>query len=288
MAAPMVCRIRARSMRGRAGTARSMSSRVIAPSGPVPVTRAGSTPSSSASRLAAGEIRRRAGTGAAGGGGATGTPASSRIRASTVPVGTVAPGWTRIFSITPPTKTSTSMSPLSVSTSAMISPRFTVSPGCFRQTISVPAVMSAPRIGITNSTTAAEHLLDRGNDGRRLRQRGVLHVLRVRHRDLGAADARHRPVEVVEAALHDPRAHLPGAAAPPPPLLHDHGAVGPGDRGEDARGVEGTERAQVDDLGLDPLHGEPVGGLQRLAERAPVGDEGEGVPRPADLGAADL
>ena len=109
-----------------------------------------------ASFRASGEIRARPGAaGAAGGwrrgrrgaraeirgaaGGPTaGTPAratdagasaSSRMMASTVPVGTVAPGWTRIFSSTPVVKISMSITPLSVSTTAMMSPRLTASPG---------------------------------------------------------------------------------------------------------------------------------------------------------------
>src|SRR3989304_92037 len=238
MAAPIVCLIRAWrsiSTAGRAGAgfappAPSVSSRVIAPPGPVPRTVAGSTPSSAASFFARGEILTRPGAGGAGGG-ATGRSPSSLTMASPVPVGTVAPGWTSISSMTPLTKISTSITPLSVSTVAMMSPRFTPSPGFFRQATRVPALMSAPRMGILNSAMASEHLVNGRHDGSGLRQRGVLHVLGVRHRHLRAAHAGHRPVEVVEAALHELGADFRREAAHPPALVHDHRAVGPRGRG---------------------------------------------------------
>ena len=83
-------------------------------------------------------------------GGGAGSP-SSRMMASAVPTGTFVPGSTRSLSSTPLVKTSTSMSALSVSTSAMMSPRSTASPGCFSHSISVPALMSAPSAASTNS-----------------------------------------------------------------------------------------------------------------------------------------
>ena len=150
--------------------AASTSFRWTLPSGPVPVTVARSTLSSRASSRAAGEIGaprvvaaagRRAGgdaggfgdSSAAGAAARTGWAAapSSRITASGVPTGTLVPSSISSFSITPSRNTSTSMSALSVSTSAMMSPRVTRSPGCLRHATSVPASMSAPRIGITNS-----------------------------------------------------------------------------------------------------------------------------------------
>ena len=136
-----------------ASAARWMSSRVMAPPGPVPVTVCGSTPSSRASRRADGDMgsrmRSTAGAGSSrygvategptgaetggrspGGGEVAGATAASvvrpasRIRASTVPTGTFSPTGTRIFSSTPLTNASISMIPLSVSTSAMRSPRW--------------------------------------------------------------------------------------------------------------------------------------------------------------------
>src|SRR6185369_3607993 len=274
MAAAMAWRMRTTSMRGRAGggaaaagtapgrrpaAARSTSSRVIAPPAPVPRSVVGSMPSVAASFRASGETRARlpgpgasglagAGTAAAGTGAeATGTAtagpgtaaagASSRIEASTVPVGTVAPGSMRMRSSTPLTKTSTSIRPFSVSTSAMMSPRATRSPGRLRHAMSVPAVMSAPRIGIRNSAIAAEQGPGRRRDRHGLRQRGVLHVPGVGDRDLGAAQPLHGAVQVVEAPLHDLGAHLGGEAAGAPALVDDQGPVGVGDRDQDRGGV---------------------------------------------------
>src|ERR1051326_4497265 len=202
------------------------------------------------------------GVGTGGGGGETGDGApagagwSSRTIASTVPTGTLAPGSTTIFSITPLVKISTSIAPLSVSTSATISPRSTRSPGFLRHATSVPASMSAPRIGITKSAIAPEHSAGGRDDGIDARKRRLLEVLRVRHGHLRAEHARDRPVEIIEGPLHDLRAHLGGEAAGPPALVDDDRAMGLGHRGDDGRRVQRAEDAQVDDLGGDALRGE--------------------------------
>lgn len=47
------------------------------------------------------------------------------------------------------------MAPLSVSTSATMSPRFTSSPGCLSHRMSVPASMSAPSEGMRKSDICA-------------------------------------------------------------------------------------------------------------------------------------
>ena len=98
--------------------------------------------------------------------------ASSRIVARGVPTGTRVPGSIRISSRVPSANASTSITPLSVSTSAITSPRLTVSPGCFRQLTSVPASMSAPRVGIVKVCmviTGRRQRSARHSGGRRLR-----------------------------------------------------------------------------------------------------------------------
>ena len=69
----------------------------------------------------------------------------------------------------PPRRLSISMAPFCVSTTAMMSPRFTRSPGCFSHSTSVPASMSAPSDGMRNCPWAqppsgAEHRLDGRDD----------------------------------------------------------------------------------------------------------------------------
>src|SRR3972149_291398 len=242
MAAPISCRIRA----WRSG---------------------GSTVGAGAGRAAGGS----AGMGSTGAEGATetGAVASSRMMASTVPVGTVSPAWTRMLSITPVVKTSTSMRPLSVSTSATMSPRLMASPTRLRHAVRVPAVMSTVRMGITNSAMRSEGLPDRANDRRNLGQRRILHVLGVGHRHFGAAHPPHRRVQAVEGTFHDLGAHLGGEAARAPPLVHDDRPVRLGHRGQDGRSVEWSQRPEVEDLHRDAVGGELVGGLQRLPSAAP-------------------
>ena len=168
---------------GAGVASRSTSSMRTTPSGPLPATLAGSMPSSCARRRAAGEMRGRSGAAVAvggvpsfdtetcaagaaepGSGGVCGMvtasaaaaldvagPDSLAIRASTAPTGTVAPGCTTSSSRTPSSKTSTSMSPLLVSTTASASPRRMRSPGFFSHCVSVPLSMSAPSAGIRKS-----------------------------------------------------------------------------------------------------------------------------------------
>ena len=79
------------------------------------------------------------------------------MRASGVPTGTLPLRSTRICSICPVSKISISMAPFCVSTTATMSPRFTLSPGFTSHSTSVPASMSAPSEGMRNSTTARPH-----------------------------------------------------------------------------------------------------------------------------------
>ena len=53
---------------------------------------------------------------------------------------------------------------------------------------------------------------------------------------------------------------------------HDH-PVRPGDRGKDGGLVERPDRAQVDDLGVDPLLGQRLGGVERWNHRLGVADD---------------
>ena len=178
-------------------------------------------------------------------------------------------------SSTPLVNTSTSTSALSVWTTATMSPRATVSPGC----LSHCSERARAHVGAERGHHELGHQiaisLTTGGDPLGARQRRVLEVLRVRDRHLGAADALHRPVEQVEAVLHDLRADLAGQAARPPALVDDHDPVRLRERGEDRVHVERTQRAQVDDLRLDPVPAELLGRREALPERAAVGDEGD-------------
>ena len=65
-------------------------------------------------------------------------------------------------------------------------------------------------------------------------------------------------VEAVEALVGDDRGDLGAPAAQPRVLLDGEQAAGLADRGEDRRGVERDERAEVDDLGVDAVARRPA------------------------------
>src|SRR3990172_29997 len=127
--------------------------------------------------------------------------------------------------MTPVSKISTSMTPFSVSTSATSSPRLTASPGFTRQSTRVPNSMSAPREGMRNSLMASHHPARRGDDAGDLGNGRVFEMFGVRHRHFGAADPRHRSVELVKGVLHDPRHDLRRDAAAFPSFVNDDGTV---------------------------------------------------------------
>ncbi|OGV62501.1 MAG: hypothetical protein A3K18_05720 [Lentisphaerae bacterium RIFOXYA12_64_32] len=93
--------------------------------------------------------------------------------------------------------------------------------------------------------------------------------------DLGGADPCHRRFQIVEGAHQELRRDLRRQAAGAPALVDHHRAVGSAQRGQERRGVEGPQRAQVDHLGIDALARQLFGGPQRLAQTASVGDERE-------------
>jgi hypothetical protein len=78
--------------------------------------------------------------------------------AITSPTGTMSPSLATSCRIVPDSNASSSTVALSVSISAMTSPRRTVSPTCFSQRTSVPSTMSAPIWGIVTSIVTAYSL----------------------------------------------------------------------------------------------------------------------------------
>ena len=94
----------------------------------------------------------------------------------------------------------------------------TLSPTFLRQPKSLPALMSAPSCGMTNSAMARDHLPGRGDDFLNFRQSRRLEMLRVRHGHFRAAHARHGRVEIIEGILHDLGADFGGEASRAPSL----------------------------------------------------------------------
>ena len=117
------------------------------------------------------------------------------------------------------------------------------------------------------------------DDVLRVRDRGLLEPLRVRHRHVGAGDPLDRRVEVVEGLLLDQRREVGADAAVRPALLDDHAAVRLADRVEDRVEVERAQRARVDHLGLDAvLVGERLRGLLGHVRHPQDADDRHVVP----------
>src|SRR6185437_981500 len=197
------------------------------------------------------------------------------MTASGVPTGTLVLGVTSCRPITPSQKISTSIAPLSVSTTATISPRCTSSPGCFSHSTSVPASMSAPRDGMRNSAMdqgrpmhcfAAATIV--GTCGNAASSKGCGYGI-----GTSALHARDRRVARTKRLLHDTRADLGGKAARTPGLIDDHGMSRTRNGLADRDVVERPQRAQVNHLRLHSLSRQLIGRLQYLGQRAAIGDE---------------
>src|SRR6266851_2739218 len=278
--------------------AASTYSLTMRPSGPLPWMVARLTPSSEASRRARGDaltstvaapslpLVARAGSGTAafgaggGGGGvfsafgasfvgsfAAGFAAGavSPTRAIGAPILAGTPCSTRMFN-TPSASDSRSNVALSDSTSAITSPFLTGSPVFFFHSTTVPSSIVSESLGMFMSgidglpaNDLARQLLDvlAGRDRRLLERQAVW------HRHLGASQAPDRCVKVVEAALLHPGRDLRGHAIRRPAFLDHHAAARATDRLHDRRPVDGADRAQVDDLGVDVLLLELLRGLVR-------------------------
>src|SRR6516164_603094 len=211
------------------------------------------------------------------------------MMANTVPTGTFSPGWTRNLSITPLVKTSISISAFSVSTSAMMSPRWIRSPKFLRQRKSLPAVMSAPSCGITNSAMARDHLQRRTGNFFHFWQGHCLEMFCVGHRDFGTAHARHRCVQVVEDLFHDLGADFGGKTSGAPRFIYNHCAVRFHYGVENCRTVERSQDAQIDHFRINSFFCQQVRRLHGLSKRTAVGDKGDVLSwtkyrRPADVG----
>ncbi len=119
----------------------------------------------------------------------------------------------------------------------------------------------------------AHHPRHSCDDRRHLRERGVLEMLGIWHRNFGAADALHRQVEFVERPFYDARADLCRDAAAAPSFVDNHRAMRAHDRIENRLGVERPQRAKIHDLRIDPRRSKLLSSLKRLAQGAAVCDQ---------------
>src|SRR5262245_26008787 len=249
---------------------------VSSPSSPSSVASASSTTAAAASSAASagpGSPAPVSSAGSAGRAGRAAGAAPSPIVAIGAPTGSVSPSWARIAS-TPESGASTVMFALSLSISTIGSPLATSSPSDRSHWRTVPSSIVSLSLGMRNSAISPPH--DEGphrrRDVRRARQRRLLEVLGVRHRDVGAVHAPDRRVQPVEAGLVDVRGEVGRHAALGPALVDDHGPAGRPHALRQALEVERAQRAWVDHVALDALLGELVGGGERDPDHPRVGD----------------
>src|SRR5918995_1294717 len=114
-----------------------------------------------------------------------------------------------------------------------------------------------------------------------------LEVARVRSRDLGATHPLHGSVERVEGPVLDDRRHLARHPEPPALLLDSHGPVRLLYGLDDGVLVEGSQRSQVYDLGLEAVLGDRVGGPQAQVDLPAVGYQGDVGALAGDTGFAE-
>lgn len=117
----------------------------------------------------------------------------------------------------------------------------------------------------------------------------LLELLGVRSGDLSTSDTDGRSVQVVEGVLGGEGDNLGGDTEGGESGLNGHHGAGLLDGVDDGLDVEGLDGAEVDDLSLNAvLLLEVLGGDERLADAAGVGDDGKVLAGALDLGLADL
>ena len=108
------------------------------------------------------------------------------------------------------------------------------------------------------------------------------------HRHFRRTDPAHRGIQMPEPLLHDPRRNLGRQRAGAPAFIHHHRPAAALQRGQNGGIIQGAQHAQIDHFDLDAVGGQHLGGLQRLPQRAAIGDQRQIAPRPADGGAVDV
>src|SRR5688500_14469767 len=153
---------------------------------------------------------------------------------------------------TPSSKTSISMAPFSVSTTAMMSPRARASPGCFSQRTSVPASISAPSAGMRNSVTRLVNQIagGAGNAGRR-RQRGVFEMFRLSDANFSASHASDGTLHFVKHSFRQLRRDFRRVAPASPPFVSNHDMAGLPRGRRDGFQVHRSKRPQIEYLRFD-------------------------------------
>src|SRR5438876_7397273 len=194
--------------------------------------------------------------------GAGASAPASPMRAMGAPILAGTPWSTRIWR-TPSASASRSNVALSDSTSASTSPVFTSSPLFFFHSTIVPSSIVSESLGMLISAirVLSERVADQALDVLAGRDRGPFELLVVGHRHLRPSEPADRRVQVIEATLLHACRDLGGHSVRRPPFFDDDAAARLAHRVHDGLPVDGPDRTQVDDLGVDFFLFHLLGGL---------------------------
>src|SRR5690606_9026408 len=176
---------------------------------------------------------------------------------------------------TPATGLVSSTVALSVMTSATIWSSATVSPTLTCQPTSSASAVPSPTSG--SLKTKRPILATSHHDGFQrvrdpLRSGEIFPFKGVRIGRVPAGHARHRRLQVIEAALLHQRTQFAAEARGFRRLVHDDAAAGLLDRGLDGLDVQRNQGAKVDDLGV---HARVLGARQRDPDHGAIGQNGD-------------
>src|SRR6185503_8650401 len=132
-----------------------------------------------------------------------------------------------------------------------------------------------------------QHRLHRGDHTLGRRQRELFEVRRIGHRHVGARNLGRGRVEVVEGLHGDLRADLRADRAHGPGFFDEDETIGLAHRSQYRFHVERAQRAQIDDLDVDAILGELLGGFQRVDYAARERDHCRVAPDTGDACLAD-
>src|SRR3984957_5606873 len=181
---------------------------------------------------------------------------SPPITATIAPTFATSPALTLISFNRPETTSWISIVTLSFSTSKTLSPSLIWSPTDLNQAKIFPSATVSPSCGmmtVSDIGLGLQNPEDLVGDARCTGQGEILEVVRCGQGDVRRGDADDRSVEVPEDLVGNDRCDLRAPAAEPWILFHSEEPSCFGDGPQNGLGIEGNERAPIDDFRVDSV-----------------------------------